>query len=176
MISPPTIRIAEAGTGEWLAPDQPIGQSELGADLTHLVLEQAAQRLDQLELQVLREAADVVVGLDRRRARASARLDHVRVERSLDEEPRIAELGRLLLEDADELGSDHLALCLRIGDSGQSREEPLLGVDSDQRDLEVVAEGGDHLVPLPLAHQTVIDENTGELVADSAVHEQRGDR
>ena len=41
----------------------------------------------------------------------AARLDHVGVERALDEEPRrLAELARLLLEDADELLADDLAL------------------------------------------------------------------
>ena len=54
-------------------------------------------------------------------------------------------------------------------------EEALLGVDGDERDLEVVAEGGDDLLALVLAHQAVVDEHAGELVADRAVHEQRGD-
>ena len=72
MTSPPTIRIAEAGAREGLAPDEPLGQAELGADGADLVLEQHAQRLDQLELEVLGQAADVVVGLDRRGAVAAA--------------------------------------------------------------------------------------------------------
>ena len=56
---------AEPGPGERLAPDDLVGQAELGADRAHLVLEQVAQRLDQLEAHVLGEAADVVVALDR---------------------------------------------------------------------------------------------------------------
>ena len=55
-------------------------------------------------------------------------------------------------------------------------EEAVLGVDGDERDLEVVAEGGDDLLALVLAHQAVVDEHARELVADRAVHEQRGDR
>ena len=51
-----------------------------------LVLEQGAQRLDQRELQVVGQAADVVVRLDVGRALAAAGLDHVGVERALDEE------------------------------------------------------------------------------------------
>ena len=47
--------------GERLPPDDPVGQAELGADPADLVLEQRAQRLDQRELQVVREPADVVV-------------------------------------------------------------------------------------------------------------------
>ena len=40
------------------------GRPSSVADLAHLVLEQAAQRLDQLELHVVGQAADVVVALD----------------------------------------------------------------------------------------------------------------
>ena len=76
----------EAGPGEGLAPDEALGQAELGADGADLVLEQRAQRLDELELEVLGQAADVVVGLDRRRAGAAAGLDDVGVQRALDEE------------------------------------------------------------------------------------------
>ena len=86
MASPPTTRIARPGPGEGLAPDEALGQAELGADRAHLVLEQRPQRLDELELQVLGQPADVVVGLDRRRAGAAAGLDHVGVERALHEE------------------------------------------------------------------------------------------
>ena len=57
----------------------------------------------------------------------------------------------------------------------QPREEALLGVDGDERHLEVVAEGGDDLLALVLAHQPVVDEDARQLVADRAVHEQRGD-
>ena len=42
--------------------------------------------------------------------------------------------------------------------------------------LKCVAEGGDDLLALVLAHQAVVDEHAGELIADRAVHEQRRDR
>ena len=89
--------------------------------------------------------------------------------------PSPARLGRLLLEDADELGADRLALRLRVGDAGELGQEAILGVDGDERDLEVVAERGDDLLALVLAHEAVVDEDARELVADRAVDEQRGD-
>ena len=119
----------QAGAGERLAPDEALGQAELGADGADLVLEERAQRLDEVELQVVGQAADVVVRLDRRRAGAAAGLDDVRVERALDEVVGARELRRLLLEDADELGADRLALRLGVGDAGELLEEALLGVD-----------------------------------------------
>ena len=81
-----------------------------------------------------------MVGLDRRRAGAAAGLDHVRVQRALDEELRVADLGRLLLEDADELGADRLALGLGLGHALQPREEALLRVHGHERHVELVAE------------------------------------
>ena len=41
--------------------------------------------------------------------------------------------------------------------------------------MEAVAEGGDDLLALVLAHEAVVDEDAGELVADRAVDEHRGD-
>ena len=54
----------EARARERLAQDHRLGQAQLQADLADLVLEQVAQRLDELEAQVGRQAADVVMGLD----------------------------------------------------------------------------------------------------------------
>ena len=103
----------------------------------------------------------------------AARLDHVGVQRALHEETDVVELVRLLLEHADELGPDPLALLLGIADALQPRQEPICGVDRHQRHVEVVAERLDHLSALVLAHQPVVDEHAGQPVADRAVHEQR---
>ena len=59
----------------------------------------SAQRLDELELQVVRQAADVVVALDVRGAGAAAGLDDVRVQRALHEELDLLALLGALAED-----------------------------------------------------------------------------
>ena len=76
------------------------------------------------------------------------------------------------------MNSAPIALRLASGSLSpdEPREEAVLGVDRDQRDLEVVAERGDDLLALVLAHQAVVDEHARQLVADRAVHEQRGHR
>ena len=157
------------------------GRPELDADLAHLVLEQRAQRLDELELQVVGQPAHVVVALDGGRAGAAAGLDDVRVERALHEElDRLVGVGDdragLLLEDPDELAADRLALGLRVGDAGQRVEEPLARVDDPQlhagRGDEVLLD----LLGLALAQQPVVDEDAGQLVADGALHERGRDR
>jgi len=83
----------------------------------------------QGEVELIRQAADVVVGLDRRgvircrrtRSRPSRGCPWTRNRRH--------RAGRLLLEDADELLADDLALALGVFDPGQLGEEALFGVD-----------------------------------------------
>ena len=88
---------AEPRAREGLAPDDLVGQSQLLAHVADLVLEEASQRFDEVERQVLGQSADVVVALDVGRV-ARARLDDVGVERALDEESRtvaaLAEVAR----------------------------------------------------------------------------------
>ncbi len=52
---------AEARARERLTPDDFVRQSKFGTDGTNLILEQGTQWLDELELDVVGQAADVVV-------------------------------------------------------------------------------------------------------------------
>ena len=130
---------AQTRAREGLTPDDFVGQTELGADGAHLILEQSAQRFDELELDVLGQAADVVVALDVGRAVAAAGFDDVGVERALHEELDLLAAGAGLFEDlalgllegADELLADDLALALRLGDACEGVEEVVGGVDGD---------------------------------------------
>ena len=139
----PMMRIARPGPGNGWRSTIASGSPSSQPDLADLVLEQVAQRLDELEAQVGRQPADVVVGLDllgglRLRRR---RLDDVGVERALGQEVDPAELRRLLLEDPDELVADDLALLLGVLDTGQPGEEPVARVDHDEVHAEVALEG-----------------------------------
>ena len=93
----------ESRPRERLADDELLLQSQLAADLAHFVLEQLAQRLDQLHAHPLGQAADVVVALDHRRlADDGDRLDDVGIERALREKIHLTELRRLGFEHVDE--------------------------------------------------------------------------
>ena len=106
----------------------------------------------------------------------ASRLDHVRVERPLDEKTNVTELRRLLLEDADELLADDRPLLLGIADASEAREEPLLRLHVHEGHAKVAGERLDDLLGLVLPQQAVIDEDAGELVADRLVDEQRRNR
>ena len=174
----------EAGARKRLAPDNDFRQAELASDRPHLVFEEGAQRFNKFELQVCWQAADVVVAFDIGSAGASTGFDNIRVKGALHQEAHWVTLGLKLfdqvdlrlLEGADELAPDDLALGLRIADTGERLQKLLLGVDGDEADA-----GGGHVVlfdlaTLVLAQQTVVDEHAAELVADRFVHECRGNR
>src|ERR1035437_6304979 len=97
--------------------------------------------LYQLEAEVLRQAADVVVGLDlggRLFFDGSGRFDDIGVERALGQESDLAELSRLLLEDADELVADNVPLLLGVDDAFELAQEPFAGVDDDDAHTELL--------------------------------------
>ena len=161
-----------------MAPDEVLRQPQLAPQRAHLVLEQLAQRLDQLQVHALGQAADVVVRLDGDRRPAGERhaLDHVGVERALGQELGAAELLGLLVEHVDEERADGLALGLGVGLAGERGQEALAGIDMHERDVEVAAEQRHDLLGLVQPQQAVVDEDAGELVADRLVDQHGGDR
>ena len=82
------------------------------------------ERLDELKLEVLGQAADVVVRLDRLHGLGAA-FDDVRIDGSLSQQFDALELARLFLKHADEFRADDLALLLRIADAGEFIEEAI---------------------------------------------------
>src|SRR5918998_3669704 len=108
----------EPRSRERLPPDEPFGHPELRRDDAYLVLEEVPQGLDEVEVHDLGEAAHVVVALYPGGVARPALYD-VGVERALHEESGVLELTRLLLEGADELLADDLALRLGIRDGSQ---------------------------------------------------------
>ena len=165
----------EPGAGERLPPDELLFEAELLADLAHFVLEQQAQRLDQLEAHPIGQAADVVMALDRADGPDDRHaFDHVRVERALPEEVEVAELLRFGLEHVDERRADGLALRLRVGHARQPVEEQLHGIGEDERQLHAFEATLD-LLRFVLPHHAVVDEDARQPIADGAVDEHRRD-
>ena len=173
---------AQPRPGEGLTGDDLLRHAQLAADGAHLVLEQLAQRLDELEVEVLGQAAHVVVALDVGGALSPAGLDDVGIQGPLDQEADLAALSTDGLDDpalgglegADELPADDLALGLRLGDAGQGAQEALGLVDRDDADAHALGVVVLDLLALAGAQQAVVDEDAGELVADGAVDEGGG--
>ena len=174
---------AQARARERMAIHHAGRQAQRHAELADLVLEQVAQRLQQLQAQLLGQAADVVVALDRDRllALGAARLDHVRIDGALRQplgalRAGAGELGGLLLEHRDELAADDLALGLGVAHAGQLAEEQLAGIDADHLGVQLADEHVHHHVAFVQPQQAVVDEDAGQLVADGAMDQRRGHR
>ena len=80
-----------------------------------------------------------------------------------------------LFEHSDERLTDDLALLLRVGHAGEQLEEAIAFLHVHEVDLELAPERLLDLLGFPEAKEPGVDEHAGELVADGAVHERRGD-
>ena len=159
---------AQTRAGEGLAIDHTVGQTQLLADHAHLVLEEELERLDQLEVEILRQAADVVMRLDR------AALEDVGIDGALCKEVDALLLAGLLLKDADELCANDFALLLRLRDARELVKEAIDCVDVHEVGVHLVAEDLDHLLGLALAQKTMVHMHANQLLAHS-LDQQRCD-
>ena len=165
----------EPWSRERLAHHKLFIEVHLAADLPHLVLEELAERFDELHAHPRRQTADVVVALDHRRLPDDGnRFDDVRIQRALSQEIDLAELCRLRLEHVDERRTDDLPLLLRIGYPGEPFEKELRGVSEHQRQLQPLVAFA-NLRGLVEPQHAVVDENTRQLIADRAMKDQGGD-
>src|SRR3546814_19275090 len=103
------------------------------------------QRLHQRHLHPLRQAADIVMALDRhRRAAGEAHaFDNIRIERALSEEIGPADPARFLVEHVNEGLADELALGLGIGKPLKPVKSPPSRLPMAPRDAEMRAEQAD---------------------------------
>mmetsp|Transcript_11767 Transcript_11767/g.36381 ORF Transcript_11767/g.36381 Transcript_11767/m.36381 type:complete len:286 (+) Transcript_11767:19-876(+) len=151
----------QPGPREGVAREEHLGHLHQRAQPPHFILKEPTQRLDQLKAHALRQAAHVVVALDgvrmlharpwRRRA-----LDHVRVQRALNQERgRVPQLLVQALgegvKDGDELRPDDLTLALRVFDALELAEELLRGVHQRDGQVQLVLEHGHHALGLLVA-------------------------
>ena len=166
---------AQTGTGEGLPPDQLMGNAQLLAYPADLVLKQAGQRFDDVqELHILGHFDLVVVGLDLIGV-ALAGLDAVGVDGTLGKEGVLTALAaNLVPEHLIELGADDFPLLLRVYHAFQALQEMLLAVDPDEVHIKKAGEGLFNKVALILAHEALIYEDTGQLIAHSPADEARG--
>src|SRR3989441_11724990 len=158
----------ESGPGKRLSLGNP--HAERPSDRSDLVLVQVAQRFDELQLHVLREAADVVVGLDPIPELAPA-LDPVRGDRPLDQ--KVGPKGlRLPLEELDERTADDGPFLLRVDDAPQGPEEFVRGVDDPVPPAEFL-QGLRDILGLSFSHEPGVDVDCEKAISQGATREDR---
>jgi len=81
-----------------MPPHRFLGQPQLDAEPAHFILEKVLERLDQLEAELLGQAANVVMRLDigGRAVGGGAAFDHVRIKRALGQEASVVDVPGLV--------------------------------------------------------------------------------
>ena len=174
----------EARSRERLPPYDLGRQAELLADPAYLVLEQVAQWLDEGELQIVRQSADIVVALDVRRAGSAAGLDHIRVQRPLNEEvdsrAGLAGFSTTSRAAASNTRMNSRPMILRFSSGSITPASARTNRSAASTTFSRTPGGGDvvslDLFGLPGPKQPMIDEHAGELVTDRPLHQRRGHR
>src|SRR5215471_16299479 len=116
--------------------------------------------------------------LDRRRWPAKRRdaFDDIGVECALRQELRVPDFLGLVLEHFDESRADDLALLFGILDTVETPQEEVARICTDERNVVSPAEKPDDLFCFAFAHESRIDEDTGELIANRLMDQKRCDR
>ena len=99
---------------------------------------------------------------------------NIRIDSPLGQEGNTVLLAGFLLKDTDKLGTDDLALLLRIADTGQLVQEAVHRVHVNQVGFHLVAENLDDLFGFTFAQQAVVDVHADQLLSDG-LDQQRGD-
>ena len=132
-------------------------QPQLSAERAYLILEKPAQRFDNAgESDILGQPADIMVALYRSRL-VAAGFYNIGVNRPLSKESNTVELAGFLLEHADKVFTDYLALLFGISDAGKRFQEACGSINTDKMQIAVF-EGCLDLVAFVFAHKTVIDK------------------
>ena len=144
----------------------------------HLVLKEQAQRLDDFQVHLFGQAADVVVRLDHRGRsldRCRSGLHHVGIDRTLRQPLYVLDLLGLGIEHLHEIAADDLALLLGIGHSGQVAQKPVVGLDTLDIQTHPLVRF-EHAVELVLAQKPRIHEDTIKVFADRPVQQHGSHR
>src|SRR5690606_15577972 len=138
---------SKARPREGVTTNKAVRNADVATELTDLVLEELAQRLDQLHVHAFWQATHIVVRLDGDGRAAGERygFDDVRIECPLGEELRAAELLGFLFEGFNEQTTNDLALGFGVGLALKFANEPVSSINLYQRDVELIAEHGHDL-------------------------------
>ena len=156
----------QSGAGEGLTVNHARRKAQLNTAGTNLILEQLLQRLYQFKLQILRQAAHIVMGFYHFCSLGAA-FDDVGINGSLSQEMNAVQLSGLFLKYTDKLSADNLSLLFRIRNAFQLAEETLRGIHINQVCMQLVLEYLDYAFRLIFTHQAVVYMHTYQLLTDS---------
>ena len=127
---------------------------------------------------MLWQTTHVVVRLDgvRFAGFSAGRLDDVRIDRALSQPFGIDQFLGFGVEHFNKLATDDLALLLRVAHTLEVAKELLGCIDMHYLDTQTAGEGFHDLLGFVESQQTIVDKDTGELIANRAMDQRSGDR
>lgn len=156
---------AESRPGEGLSPHEFGIEAQGLAEFSHFVFEEISEGFDKvLKVDDGGKAPYIVVAFDDGGI-ARAAFDDVGIDGALGEEVDGADFSAFFFEDADKFFADNFSLLLGVGDALEFFEEAVFGVYVDKVHI-AVGEGGFYFFAFVFAHKAMVDEDTGELIAD----------
>ena len=156
-------------TWERMACDKVLGHAQLTANATYLVLEKPLERLAERQMHLLGQSTHVVVRLDDL-TRNIERFNTVWIDGTLCKPLGILNLLCLGIEYFDKVAANDFALLFRITYSCQISKELLRCIHTNHIETKTLIVVH-HIVELVLAKHTMIDEDTCQILADSAIEE-----
>ena len=129
---------------------------------TNLVLVKKLNRLYELEVQLRRKSAYIVMSLD-----SLLTLEDVGIDSTLTEVTDTLKLRSLLSEHLDELFADDVSLLLGISYVLEKSEETVNCIYIDEVSLKLVSKYLAYHLGLALTEKSVVNMNAHEVLADS---------
>ena len=165
-----------------MAPHNRFWQPEFTTNRANLIFKQGAKWLDQVKLEVIGKATNVVVTLDDRSSGTPATLNDVGIEGALNQELHLrpAVLGfsdnlrSSTLKRSNELPANNLPLRLRVTHTGKRGEELVPGIHGDESNTGCGNKVFLHLLALSQTQKAMVDEHTDKLISDSLMHQCGG--
>ena len=149
--------------------DKVLGHTQLSPYPTHFVLEEPLQWFTELEVHLLRQSAYIVMTLDDLACDIQT-LYSIGIDGALCQPLGTFNLLGFGIEDLYKITADNLSLLLRIGHSCQIGKKLLTGINTDnvQSETLIIVH---HIGKLILAQHSVINEDTGKVVADGTMEQ-----
>src|SRR5581483_2830749 len=151
------------------------GEAQFQAQLANLVLEQTLERLNQFEPHFFWQSPNVMMALDhgRRVAGDGHGFDYVGIQGALRQKSGLAGAFGGCLEYFNEGGANDFAFAFRLGHTFEAPQEQARGLLVLKLHAKVAPKDLPHDRGFPAAQQAIIDENTGQLLADGLVQQRR---
>ena len=155
-------------TWEWLTVNHRVWKTECLAYNSNLVLKEKLNRLNKLELKVVRKTANVVVRLNCLLALCLLyAFKNVRINCTLSQEVNALKLSCLFLKNTNKFATDYLTLCFRVANTCKLVKITVSCINIYKVCIELRTKHLDNLLTFALTHKSVVYVNANKLLADS---------